>query len=215
MTAFPPLLGPPTPMHHTTMAALDIIRFGDRAGDDVQAHLRRVMYELAEDGFAITGLPWADCHREDRGDGALIVAPAGTTPERWLDPLVHHLLAGIRRYNRFAADAVRLRLRLAIHSGLVRYDPHGVVGHCVVHLFRMLNATAFRKLLTATDAELGAIVSDDAFDHVMRQGGLIDPDAYRPIRIHCKETRAQAWAWLPPQLEHARRHAALVTEVGE
>jgi hypothetical protein len=28
---------------------------------------------------------------------------------------------------------------------------------------------------------------------------LIDPAAYTPVRLTCKETRARAWLWLPAE----------------
>src|SRR3954454_8239495 len=74
------------------LAAVDIAAFGDpRRDDEIQLHLRRVLYDHLADAFAMTHLPWQAFYREDRGDGALIVAPPDVEPTDMLDPLAHHL----------------------------------------------------------------------------------------------------------------------------
>lgn len=88
------------------------------------------------------------------------MAPADVEPDDFLDPLGHHLAAVLRRYNRTAGDATRLRLRMAVHHGDVRHDAHGVIGYASLHLFRMLEATAFKKALQTAETDLGVIVSD-------------------------------------------------------
>lgn len=194
--ARPPELAPAM---HTTLAAIDISAFGDRCrDDDIQLRLRHQMYTLLAEASAMGSLPWWDCHREDRGDGALIVAPTQVSPELFLDPLAHHLTAVLRRYNRLTSDTLRLRLRLAVHTGLVHRDDHGVAGHAVVHLFRLLEASAFKRALSNAGTDLGLIVSDRLYGDLTGKGGsLIDADAYRELRVTCKETRARAWAWFP------------------
>ncbi|MBC6457856.1 hypothetical protein [Actinomadura sp. HBU206391] len=183
----------------TTLAAVDITAFGDhRRDDDAQLHLRQAMYECLVDAFSITRLPWAACHREDRGDGVLIVTPPDVPAEALLDPLAHHLHAGLRRHNRLASETGRLRLRAAVHSGRVHRDLNGVAGHAALHLFRLLEAAAFKKAFNTSGADLGLIVSDGLYRDASRHGGLINPAAYQRLRVSCKETRAWGWLWLPP-----------------
>ncbi|TDB92486.1 hypothetical protein [Actinomadura sp. 7K534] len=184
------------PSMHTTLVAVDISSFGTPGRDDLaQLHVRRHMYGLLIEVFEMTRLPWWDCHREDRGDGALIIAPPEVPAGDFLDPLAHHLTAVLRRYNRLASDAARLRLRLAVHIGLVHRDAHGVAGQALVHLFRLLEAPAFKRAFADSGAELGLLVSDQLYAQACAAGGLIDPAAYRPLRVTSKETRARAWSW--------------------
>ncbi|XRQ10296.1 hypothetical protein ACN3XK_05160 [Actinomadura welshii] len=184
------------PSMHTTLLAVDIESFGAPRRDDLaQLHVRRHMYQLLIESFEMTRLPWWDCHREDRGDGALIVAPPEVPATDFLDPLAHHLTAVLRRYNRLASDAARLRLRLAVHIGLVHRDAHGVAGQALVHLFRLLEAPAFKRVFADGGAELGLLVSDQLYAQACAAGGLIDPSAYESLRVTVKETRARAWFW--------------------
>lgn len=189
----------PWPPVHTTLVAVDICSFGDRRRDDgVQLHLRREMYDRLMEACAITRLPWWESHREDRGDGALVVMPPYVPPEDLLDPFAHHLTALLRRYNRLASEAARLQLRLAVHAGRVHGDAYGMAGQPLIHLFRLLEARSFKNALAGSGADLGMIVSDRLYADAMDLGGLVDPGAYRETRISIKETRARAWMWFPP-----------------
>jgi hypothetical protein len=197
-----PPAGPVTPLRergrtlYTTLAAVDISAFGGRHRDDIaQLHVRREMYGLLTEAFEMTRLPFWDCHREDRGDGVLIVAPPDVPAADFLDPLAHHLTAVLRRYNRLASDAAELRLRLAVHAGLVHRDAHGVAGQALVHLFRLLEAPAFKRAFDEAGTHLGLIVSEHLYEQTCTAGGLVDPAAYRCTRVTTKETRARAWSW--------------------
>lgn len=189
----------PSLIMHTTLAAVDIMGFCRRHRDaDAQMNARDKMYGQLTEAFTMTGLPWRECHLEDRGDGVLIVAPPDVNADRFLTPLAHHLNAVLRRSNRLAGDNARLRLRLAVHHGRVLYDAFGVTGHAVNHLFRLLEAPAFKKSVNSADADLGVVVSGQLYQDAAQCGGLFNPAAYRRVRIACKETCTFAWLWLPP-----------------
>ncbi|WP_018654974.1 hypothetical protein [Actinomadura flavalba] len=191
---------------HTSLAAVDIIGFGAQPRDaDLRRRLRATMYGLLRDALNITGLPLDRCYREDRGDGALIVFPAGTDPVFLLDPLAHHLAAVVRRENRYAGQHSRLRLRLAVHHGHVVHDEHGVTGDTSLELFRLLDARSFKAVFEGRpDAEVGLIVPDRLFVETTGRGGLITPEAYQEIRVISKGTRIKARVWLPPAHGHGK-----------
>ncbi len=186
------------PTMRTTVFATDIIGFGDCYRDvAAQLYIRHIHYQLIMDAFEVTGLPWWDCYRQDLGDGTLIVAPPGIDPDRFLDPLIHRLDASLRRYAGRADELAQLRLRLAVHHGDIYHDAHGVTGHALNHLFRLLDAPAFKMAVASRAARLGAIVSDQLYNEAMRRGSLIDPAAYGPLELTHKETRTRAWLWSP------------------
>ncbi|MEV3927672.1 hypothetical protein [Actinomadura coerulea] len=184
---------------YTTLIGVDIPRFGDQRRDaDAQRLLRKQMYEHLQRALEISDLPWAASYVEDRGDGALILLPSEVAPTGAMDPLAHHLTALLRRSNRLASDLGRLRLRMALHVGEVQYDKHGVLGQPLTHLFRLLEAPAFKRRLEETpDADLAMLVSQELYQHAAATG-LINSAAYRPINIRHKESRACGYLWLPP-----------------
>lgn len=190
----------------TSLVAVDIVGFGARPRDaGLRRRLRLGMYQVLGDALKITGLALDDCHREDRGDGALVVFPSDTDPNVLLDPLAYHLTAVLRRENRYAGPNARLRLRLAVHHGPVVRDAHGVAGDTALELFRLLDARAFKNLLDAhPDAEAGLIVPDRLFAEAAGQGGLIMPEAYGRLRVVSKGMRIDARVWMPPVLQPRR-----------
>jgi class 3 adenylate cyclase len=195
-------VGPPAPIKQAkgelALVALDIAAFGDpRRDNEIQLHLRRALYDRVVEAFAMTRLPWRGCYHEDRGDGALIVVPPEVEPTDLLDPLAHHLTVLLRRSNKMASDSARLRVRVAVHTGRVRADECGITGQALVHLFRLLEAPAFKRALNASGADLGLIASDHLYAAARANGGFFDPDAYQALTIRLKETRARGWLWLP------------------
>lgn len=190
---------PPRPPVTSTLVAVDITGFGSRRDAVAQQHLRGRMYGHLAEAFAMTGLSWLDCYYEDRGDGALIIAPVGADGDYFLDPLAHHLAMVLRRDNRLAGEATHLRLRMAVHRGDVYRDAYGVTGAATVHLFRLLEAAAFKKAFKTARCDLAMIVSDRLYTDATERGGLVDATSYRRLRVSCKETRrVRAWLWLPP-----------------
>jgi hypothetical protein len=183
-----------------SVVAFDVVGFGDRRrDDDIQLYVRAALYHVLEQAFDAVGVPWQACHREDRGDGVLVVVPALAPTEPLISPLADRVRAGLRRHNKVSSEAAQIRLRMALHAGHVSFDAHGVAGQTLVHAFRLLEAPAFKTAFAATRCELGFVVSDRLYDDVVRHGpGLIDPDLYDAISVSLKETEARAWVYFPP-----------------
>lgn len=182
-----------------TWFAVDIEKFGDPARDDeVRRELHVVLYRELSRAFDASGVPWDGCRHEDRGDGAIVEVPPTVPMALLIDPLLGHLRAALRKHNRLAAPAAQLRLRVALHTGIVYRDAEGWVGSAVNHVSRLLDADVVKKALAASTADLVLVVSDRVYDDVVRNGtGLIDPDTYRPVTVVAKETRARAWVHVP------------------
>lgn len=183
---------------HRGMVAVDIASFGGRHDPDVQRRLRDGMYDIVREACATAGIAFDRCHHEDRGDGILLV----TGPEVSVETLVAHMAAGVRtgvrRYNKSASEPARMRLRMAVHSGLVHDDRYGVLGRHVNLLFRILEAGGLKRMLDAQDAVFGLIVSDYVFSEIVQYGaGQLEAGDFAEIPVREKETRERAWAWVP------------------
>jgi hypothetical protein len=190
---------PPAGGQLCTLFAVDIAGFTSPArDDDIRLYLHEELYEVLEKAFDGSGIPWADCYREDRGDGALIVVPPGVASKGIIDPLPERLRSLIRRHNHVSSKAAGMQLRAAAHIGPVEHDGHGFVGSDINLLFRMLDARPLKRALAGSGAELALIVSDDVYRSlVCRHPSLVSPDAFRPASFQVKNTRAHAWTYLP------------------
>jgi hypothetical protein len=181
------------------MLAVDIAGFTrpDR-DDDIRGYLHEELYGFLHKALDDSGIPWAECHREDRGDGALIVVPPGVSPKGIIDPFPERLRALVRRHNHVSRSTAGIQLRAAAHIGMVVHDGNGFVGTDVNLLFRMLDARALRRALAASDGELAMVVSSYVFHNlVCRYPSLISPDAFQEVRFQVKRTRARAWTYVP------------------
>jgi hypothetical protein len=166
--------------------------------DDIRLYLHGELYELLERAFDASGIPWARCFHEDRGDGALIVVPPDLASKGIIDPLPERLRSLIRRHNHVSCQAAAIQLRAAAHIGPVEHDGHGFVGSDINLLFRMLQARPLRKALAGSGAELALMVSEEIYRSlVCRCPSLVSPYDFQRVRFQVKQTRGRAWIYLP------------------
>jgi hypothetical protein len=189
---------------HCVLFAVDVAGFTDHGRDDaVQQYLRRALYSLLTEAFEESGLSWDNCQHADRGDGVLVIIPTSMPSAAVVDPLLDRLRAGLRRHNRLSVEAAGIRLRAAIHSGQVHRDEHGVAGTALIHLFRLLDAPALKRVLAKSRGDLALIVSDHFYNTVIRNApGMIDPETFQPATVMVKETRTRGWLHLPQWVTH-------------
>jgi hypothetical protein len=181
------------------MIAVDISAFGDpRRDDDVQIFVRRSLYTILKEIFDSSGIAWDACHREDRGDGVLIVMPPWIPVTALIERQVDHLRARLWLHNKMASDAAKIRLRMALHAGPVHFDDYGMAGRDVILLFRLLDAPALRHAGSGAAADLGLVISDRMYHNMIqrtaRSGGSIP---CQEIMVTVKETHTRAWIYLP------------------
>jgi repressor LexA len=182
-----------------TVFTVDVVGFtrADR-NDDIRRYLHERLYAYLEKAFDDSGVPWAECFIEDRGDGALIVIPPGTPADGLIGQLPENLRGLVRMHNRRSAEAAGMQLRAAVHIGPVEHDRHGFVGSDINLLFRMLEARPLKHALAGSGAELALMVSEDVYRSlVCRCPSLVSPDAFRRVRFQVKQTRGRAWIYLP------------------
>jgi hypothetical protein len=153
------------------------------------------MYDMLQRAFEAAGLPWRELHKEDRGDGTLIVIPPGTPATVVAAHALGHLATALRQYNQSASDALRMQLRVALHAGPVICDAQGVTSNAINQTARLVQARILRKHLNETQADLGVIVSAYIYDNVIGQHGSVPIGAadYRKIRFQVKESALIAW----------------------
>jgi effector-associated domain 2 (EAD2)-containing protein len=149
--------------------------------------------------FYATGIPYDEvCYREDRGDGALVVVPPSYDTAVLLTTVVQRLRAEVRKHNDVSIEPARMRLRLAVHTGIARPDAEGLVGTAVNHAFRILEAVQLKEILRHTGAELALITSERVYEDVVQHGlGLVNPAEYHRVTLRVKETVTTAWIAVP------------------
>jgi hypothetical protein len=166
--------------------------------EEVRIYLHKALYGILREGLQDSGIPWARCREEDRGDGALVVMPPDIPAHCMINPLPERLHGRIRVHNRMSIPAARIQVRAAAHIGPVYRDDHGLVGDDINLLFRMLNAKPLREALAGSDAELALAISGYMYDSLVRRHpALAGPAVFQQIITRVKGTRVNAWMYLP------------------
>jgi hypothetical protein len=186
------------PKHHTIIAT-DVAKSSGR-NDALLVRMRRDLREILADTLERQGLDAARLTRIDDGDGFRFLIPADVAPPHdALDPFIGRLSIELRMHRQAANEANRLRLRVAVHSGLLYAEPEGTyTGVPLKDCARLLDADAGRELLDEhPGADLVLLLTDSFYSDVVGSGTSLDPNAFRPIRISVKETDRPGWAYLP------------------
>ncbi|GAA2624881.1 hypothetical protein SMC26_18495 [Actinomadura fulvescens] len=173
------------------MFVFDIADFSSRPAY-VQEQLRDVLYDIVEKACNHAGVRWRHCFREDRGDGMFILDAHEPDSAVVINQLAVRIADALHRHNLAARAAARMQLRMAVHVGYFRPDPHGITSPDLIHTFRLLNAEAFKKHLAASGADLALIVSDYLYGTAASYN-QIDPGDYRPISVMIKDEEHRAW----------------------
>ncbi|WP_455353370.1 hypothetical protein [Streptomyces sp. SYSU K217416] len=189
---------PPTGLPHRRLClAADMeqySRLDTRTQSAVQSELVRMLDEAA----ALSGLDRAAWTRQPQGDLEFAVLPETTPEDAVLGPFVHHLAVRLRDCNARPA-AQRVRLRMAVDTGVVAGAALGHAGPAPVAVARYVNAPQLRAVLaTLTAADLAVIVSDRLYQDVVRSGRRdLDPAQYVRAHVRVKEFGGYGWIRVP------------------
>ncbi|EMD24920.1 hypothetical protein [Amycolatopsis azurea] len=182
---------------HCTIVAVDIEGFGQRHRSNAnRVRIRRGLYEAMRAAFEGAGIPWLSCHREDRGDGILILCRAETPKALFVDSLPGHLALELTRHNSTHPQEEQMRLRLALHAGEITYDDYGVTGYSIIHAFRILDTPSLKVALAGSSAILAIIGSEWFFDEVIQHSESSNASSYVPVEVKNKETETRGWTVL-------------------
>ncbi|MEV7968156.1 hypothetical protein AB0O34_19530 [Sphaerisporangium sp. NPDC088356] len=161
---------------------------------DVQTGLKRVLDRaLARAGLSLAAVP-----RQDRGDGQLVLLPAGVDEARVIAILLREVGAGLAEINETLPPDDRIRLRLALAQGIVHEAATGYVGKAVVDACRLVETRDLRTALAEhDDRDLAVAVTDDLFHDVLVHGyaGLAAGD-FRRVGVELADKGFSAVVWL-------------------
>lgn len=138
-----------------------------------------------------------DCQKA--GDGELAILPADEPENVLIDDFCRFLAENLADYNEDRVDGARLRLRLAIHNGVVEPAANGYAGAGVVVVSRLVSADVARAVQDALPrAGLVVILSNRVFLDTVAQGHTaIRQSRFRKVVLQVKEFRENAWLHVP------------------
>lgn len=196
------------PAAHRTIFLLDVEGFGAHSRTNKnQLAVRHGLRQAWQQAFGKAGIAWENCAVEDRGDGVFLLAPAEIPKASFVDAVPAYLAAALREHNAVHPKEERIRLRMALHAGEVELDDTGSTGAAIMHAFRLLDSRVLKEALARSSGVLALITSEWFYHEVVKQSSVVDPAAFREIRVSVKETNATAWITLPGHIASARNLA--------
>jgi hypothetical protein len=193
-----------TPYRHTVPPGVRrLIVAVDLVGYSRHDHLRQInaqrrLLGIMERVCEENGIDREHCLRQPQGDGELLLLPPGLDEGRAVPGLIGELGIAIREVNRDLGDEARLRMRAAVHQGVVHEAANGYVSRAVVRTCRLLDSPQLRWAMENMPAcELALAVSDQLYEDVLEHGyrGL-SPERFARIRIEMPEKGFVADAWV-------------------
>ncbi|MER7746860.1 hypothetical protein ABT013_16465 [Streptomyces bacillaris] len=167
----------------------------DRRQSEIQHDLPRLLDHAARRA----GLDRAQWQIQRKGDEQLAVRPVDGSEPRLVDDYIRHLVAELREYNAQRVPEARMRLRAAIHQGLVELADNGFAGTAVVVTARLLNARPlYEALAEHPGADLVLVLSDEVFrSTVVGRHTTLLPQDFTRVDVQVKEYGAPAWLRVP------------------
>jgi hypothetical protein len=175
---------------------VDVVGYGARSGplrEDIAYRLSVLVTGLLAD----IGFDLDDTDNDGgAGDGMAVFLPAGTDPTRALSGLLSATTARLALDNARYRD--RMRVRMAIGSGLVGGGPTGFTGALIVDLSRLVDSDPLRAAVLRHEyADAVVLVANTLHDEVVRPGYLPPAlNTFQQVNVTVKEFSGTAWLWL-------------------
>lgn len=162
--------------HRKTRTQLPAVRLCIAADIENYSRFKNLEAERAQERFVHTlryardraGLTAHDVDVERSGDGQFLVLPPGLDESVAIPALLAGLSTTLRHMNGDLTPHFRLRLRVAMHRGLLKPGTNGWVGHSAIAVHRLLDSTLLRTALRcASTATFALAVSDSLYRDVI------------------------------------------------
>jgi hypothetical protein len=149
--------------------AADVVAYSRQPNDLAEQTQRRLVSVLAE-ARRNAGIDEATVQPQPQGDGQFTVLPVGIDESVVIPRLVDGLASALRKANRDRSPAARMRLRVALHRGLVKPADNGWIGTAAIAVHRILDSEPLRAAIDANpDADFALGVPDFLFRDIIAQ----------------------------------------------
>ena len=175
---------------------VDVVSYGERsapAQEHLQSRLQTLLYDVVAD---VGGdLDEVD-HDSGAGDGLVVFLPTGADPAHLLPDLLRAVAARLTVDNGRSMD--RIRLRMAVGSGVVGWCDSGFSGPLVVNISRLVDSEPLRRAVREhPEADLVVLVLDTLRRDVVGPGYVpLSVDRFPVVDVALREFVEQARLWV-------------------
>jgi class 3 adenylate cyclase len=171
--------------------------------DAEQPGLQQEVVGALTEAADMAGLERGRWDVQSNGDGELAVLPGDIAEWTVIDRFPSALHDVLTRVNAGRAD--RLRMRVAVHHGLVRRAAGGYAGNGVVTAARLVESETARNVLRACPtADLVVLLSSSLYNEVVRQRHTtaLSAEDFREVTVTTKTFHDTAWLHVPGHDAH-------------
>ena len=193
----------------------DAEEHGRRRNDD-QRDLQNRMAEVENRAALNAGLSLDGSIIQGRGDGRLIAWPPGTSELDLITNYLRELHRELERLNGALNKSSRIRMRLAVATGLVEEAAQGIPGQGVIKATILADSAALKEALRKARGQSLVVLLDDGLFHEVVETGLrgLRPEQYEKVVIPDKYGQHHT-AWISvPGARRPRAAAARVDPPG-
>lgn len=163
-----------------------------------QQDFRRIMDEAAAE-LAVDRPAWL---QQQGGDGELAILPPQASERALVSRLAPTLDRLLRQYNLGRSPEGKIRLRVAVHQGLVHLGgANGYPGEAVVTVCRLIDAPILKNALKQRfpRADVALIISDQMYSEVVCQYQDLRPDLFAKVTAELPDKGfiQPAWIYVP------------------
>ncbi|WP_433318250.1 hypothetical protein ACQP0U_11570 [Micromonospora sp. CA-269861] len=180
------------------LISVDMERYSRRSNLQ-QYEAQRQFRELLHEAAGAVGLDRVAWTTQQAGDGELAIVPREVSESRVIGKFVPELNRRLRNHNSSRLPVARIRLRVAVHQGLVHLDgANGFPGNAVVFVCRLCEADPVKKALAAfPEAGVALVVSTEIFrDVVTEYPEEMRPERFVRIEVDHPDKEFREYAWL-------------------
>jgi class 3 adenylate cyclase len=173
-----------------------------RRNNMLQYHAQRDFRQIMDAAAAELAVDRPSWRQQQGGDGELAILPPDASERTLVAKLTPVLDTLLRQYNVGRTAESRIRLRVAVHQGLVHLDgANGFPGEAVNTVSRLVDAPVLKDALRRRfpRANVGLIVSDQLYSDVVCHYHDLRPDLFQKVvaELPDKDFCQPAWLYVP------------------
>ena len=181
--------------------------------DNVLQHRAQSAFtRILDEATTELGLSRVTWRIQQGGDGELAILPTDASERKVVTRLAPAVDRLLREHNTGLASEAKVRLRIAIHQGLVHIDgTNGFPSEAVVHVCRLADAPVLKATLRRfPGADVALIVSDVIYRDVVRHYRDLRPEHFSQVSATIPEKGfdAPAWIYVPGEKQRTRRRSS-------
>jgi len=186
------------------LVCCDLRRYS-AADDQLQRALQELLVQSLDRAAAAAGIDRTTWQRQPEGDGEFAVLPSETPEHLVVDRYVRSLHAELQSVNRYRVAEAKVRMRLAIHHGVISEGANGFPGKDTVLVARLLSSRAAHVALDRLpSADLVVILSEHLYDTLVATGHTtLRADDFRRVEVKEKTFDGHGWLWVPDAEVHS------------